>query len=209
MRLMSFSPSLLPNLSISSKVNQVYSSYDMSIITDPTPFKIKFPPTPDIDAYRAPLENVTGLTNVTVINSPDFAYTAILSALNTSSIVQVMIYQITDDDMCQWILNTPKSLQILILVSASVFDPDDYASSQACYERLYYAGFKVRLTSSVFQYSHQKFWLIDYSLLYLSTGNWGDSDYPNGSAVFPPYNQPGWRVENRDYTIAVRGGLVD
>lgn len=106
--------------------------------------------------------------------------------------------------MCQWILDLPSSVQILILVSQSVFDPSDYKSSQECYERLYKAGLKVRLTSSVFQYSHQKFWLLDYSQLFLSTGNWGDSDYPNGSATFPPYGKAGWRVINRDYTVAVR-----
>lgn len=75
-------------------MNQQYSSSDMKIITDPTPIKIKFPPAPDIDAYKTPLVTVTGVTNASIFDSPDFAYNTILASLNAAKTIQVMIYQV-------------------------------------------------------------------------------------------------------------------
>ena len=75
-------------------MNQKYSSYDMSIITNSTAIKIKFPPAPDLDAYKTPLVTVTGVTNMTVFDSPDFAYNTIMQSLNVAKVIQVMIYQV-------------------------------------------------------------------------------------------------------------------
>ena len=63
---------------------------------------------------------------------------------------------------------------------------------------------QVRMTQNLgfYQYCHQKFWIVDGVTVGLSTGNWSPSDYPqNYSGV--PHGQDGWKISNRDYTVAV------
>jgi len=57
----------------------------------------------------------------------------------------------------------------------------------------------------MYKFSHQKFWIIDGKQVWLSTGNWGETDYPDGSGRFPPYkgNESSWRDVNRDFTIGI------
>ena len=35
-----------------------------------------------------------------------------------------------------------------------------------------------------------------------STGNWGETDYPDAS-TFPPYGNTNWLKVNRDYTASI------
>jgi len=53
----------------------------------------------------------------------------------------------------------------------------------------------------MFTYTHAKFWIIDGNRVFLSTGNYGGTDYPSGSNVFPPYGNSAWRDVNRDFTV--------
>jgi len=79
----------------------------------------------------------------------------------------------------------------------------DYKDATACYTRLYKEGFTIRKTEAyLYTYSHQKYWIVDDEVVFLGTGNWGATDYPTGSDEFPPYGR-GWRLINRDYTIAI------
>lgn len=194
------------------KANQYYSSSEYSIITNPDPIPVVIPPRPDIDAYDTPLINVTGYMNVTVFDSPDFAYNLIAPYIqNARKSIQVMMYQITDI-MCSLIQNVPSNIQTTLLVSSRIDSTGDNEAAQACYKQLTNAGFTVRLTSEVFQYSHQKFWIIDEGLpeavMFLSTGNWGSSDFPNGSNVFPPYSSSSWRDTNRDFSVMMNDPTI-
>eukprot|EP01102_Stenamoeba_stenopodia_P011300 TRINITY_DN3459_c0_g1_i1.p1 TRINITY_DN3459_c0_g1~~TRINITY_DN3459_c0_g1_i1.p1 ORF type:complete len:433 (-),score=89.55 TRINITY_DN3459_c0_g1_i1:136-1434(-) len=194
------------------KPNQYYSSSEYQIITNPDPIPVVIPPRPNIDAYDTPLINVTGDLDVTVFDSPDFAYNLIAPYIqNAQKSIQVMMYQITDI-MCDLIGNVSSNIQTTLLVSSRIDSSGDNEAAQACYKQLTDAGFTVRLTSEVFQYSHQKFWIIDEGLseavMFLSTGNWGSSDFPNGSDVFPPYSSSSWRDTNRDFSVMMNDPTI-
>jgi len=181
-----------------------YSSSDMKIIKDPTPLKVVVPPPYKFNgSYVTSLTPVTGSMDIEAIASPDMAYTTIMDDLSTASDVQVYIYQITDD-MCDYISNYSKVVTT-ILVSDEIYDKQDYYSAKACYTRLYKQGLTIRKTNSkMYTYSHQKFWIVNKKVLFLSTGNWGGTDYPMGSSTFPPYNSGNaWRLTNRDFTIQI------
>lgn len=55
----------------------------------------------------------------------------------------------------------------------------------------------------IYEFEHNKFWIIDGTKLFLSSGNWGETDFPDGGDVFPPHTDPNWRRTNRDHTIFV------
>jgi hypothetical protein len=182
-----------------------YSASDMAIIKDTTPLPVIVPPMPTFNnSYVTPLTTVVGTVDMQAIASPDLAYETITDAMNSASDVQLYIYQITDD-MCDYISNHTHMFYT-ILVSNEIYDKQDYYAAKACYTRLYNQGLTIRKTAEkVYTYSHQKFWIVDKKTVFLSTGNWGDTDYPNGSQVFPPYapNSTTWRRTNRDFTIKI------
>lgn len=137
--------------------------------------------------------------------SPDSAFDFITSALNaTQQSVSVMLYEITDGELCDTLERLHKGgKKVSILVSRHIYDYSDWQTSQHCYKQLYDAGLTIRTTfaSSQYQYSHQKFWIVD-GTLFLSTGNWAPTDYPEAS-VFPPYGKDDWHRANRDFTIRI------
>jgi phosphatidylserine/phosphatidylglycerophosphate/cardiolipin synthase-like enzyme len=181
-----------------------YSPSDMKIIKDPSPLQVVIPPPYEFnDSYVTPLTPVTGYMNIEAITSPDMAYTTIMADLQSASDVQVYIYQITDD-MCDYVSNNTNVVST-ILVSNEIYSKTDYYAAKACYTRLYDQGMTIRKTAEhMYDYSHQKFWIINKKIVYLSTGNWGATDYPMGSSVFPPYNNSAeWRLTNRDFTIKI------
>lgn len=181
-----------------------YSASDMQIINDAAPIPVVVPP-PKVynGSYVTPLTPVQGNMDIEAIASPDLAYATIIADLQTATAIQVYIYQITDD-MCDFVSNNTKKMS-KILVSNEIYDKTDYYKAKACYTTLYNEGLTIRKTAEkMYTYSHQKFWIIDGKILYLSTGNWGQSDYPSGSQVFPPYTDPAdWRLTNRDFTIKI------
>ncbi len=106
-----------------------------------------------------------------------------------------------------------------VLVSWKIYDPSDNSAAQACYGALTNAGVAVRISNNQFHYAHQKFWLIDYmpmtgsrtlsqadtAALFLSTGNWGSTDFPStpSSQSYPPYGTSVWQKINRDINFKV------
>lgn len=52
------------------------------------------------------------------------------------------MYQITND-ICDFLLGLPRSLNLTLLVSAHIFSTQDWKSAQACYAELTSAGRKV------------------------------------------------------------------
>jgi len=91
-----------------------------------------------------------------------------------------------------------------MLVSNTIYDAGDQAAAIVCYTQLYNNNVDVYQTElNTYTYSHQKYWILDGESIWLSTGNWSPTDYPEGGNVFPPYGQQGWRNSNRDYTIKI------
>lgn len=100
-----------------------------------------------------------------------------------------------------------------MLVAEYIFDKGDYEQAYKCYDSLYNAGVPFYKTAAdMYKFSHQKFWILD-DVVWISTGNemntdsilgnWGSTDYPSGSSVFPPYSSSGWRLTNRDFSLRV------
>lgn len=68
------------------------------------------------------------------------------------------------------------------------------------------AYLKVRVTSEAYEFSHQKYWIVNGKRLGLSTGNWSPTDFPDKATddhVYPPYGEPNWQDVNRDFQVAV------
>jgi len=190
-----------------------YNSSDMAIINNPALVPVVIPPPRNYSgAYVTAVTTVTGnFDKAQIITSPDYAFKSVTEALNqTSSSLHVYIYQITGG-FCDIVLNLHNSgVSLKILVSDRIFSYDDYKLAKACYTKLYDAGYTVRLTKEgMYKYSHQKIWIIDSKSVWLSTGNWGETDYPTSPSTFPPYSQSGWRDVNRDFTIEmINKGIV-
>eukprot|EP01132_Coremiostelium_polycephalum_P010813 gene10813-13246_t len=181
-----------------------YSASDMQIIQDTTPVNVVIPsPTNFPGSYVTDVSNFDDLvSDVTVFTSPDFAFDQVQSDIQNSQSLKVYIYQITNQDWCDFVGNYTGDLTLL--VSNEIYDQGDWQSATACYKHLYNNGINIRKTNSkMYTYSHQKYWIIDDSIVYVSTGNWGDTDYPMGPAAFPSYQESPsqWRKTNRDFTI--------
>ncbi|EGG24484.1 phospholipase D [Cavenderia fasciculata] len=189
-----------------------YSASDMSIITDKTPVTVNIPqPTSFPGSYVTKATTTTGNVDAEVFTSPDNAWTTVSDDISSSKSLKVYIYQITDQDWCDFVGNYTGELTIL--VSSKIYSHADYESAYLCYSHLYGKGITIRKTASnMYTYSHQKYWILDDNRVYVSTGNWGDTDYPTGSNVFPAYNQSPqlWRKTNRDFTIKMQNSdIVD
>jgi len=180
-----------------------YSASDMQIITDKTPIKVVIPPPNTFSgAYVTTPTTVKGKQTVEVFASPDFAFETVAADIKQSSSMKVYIYQITGTTWCNVMANYPGKLTIL--VSNDIFDQADWEAATQCYTTLYNKGITIRKTAyGMYTYSHQKYWILDDSMVYLSTGNMGDTDFPDGSNDFPAYNQDpsSWRKTNRDFNV--------
>jgi phosphatidylserine/phosphatidylglycerophosphate/cardiolipin synthase-like enzyme len=189
-----------------------YSDSDMAIINNQAMMSIPVTVPRKYSMYQPSLQPVTANLEIESIASPDYAYDAILTAVNqTTKSFEIYIYQITDDDFCNAILNLYNSVSTFkLLVSREIYDAADRKAATACYTTLYNAGVPIYQTNKTFKYCHQKFWIIDGTTVFMSTGNWGYTDYPPGSNDFPPYGNSGWRKVNRDFTLRVKNkSIVD
>jgi len=189
-------------------LNQTYNASDMAIIQDTSSVNVVIPPPRNYSgSYVPPLKTFTqSFSAFELITSPDYAYNAVMQTLQSvSSSLAVEIYQITTDDFCDFFISQHnKGINVTILVSDEIFSYQDYEMAKKCYTKMYNAGLVVRKTKyGMFRYTHAKFWIIDGTTLFLSTGNLGSTDYPSGSDVFPPYGNSNWRDVNRDYTVHI------
>eukprot|EP00731_Ephydatia_muelleri_P006972 Em0003g1220a len=193
-------------------VSNTYTSSELEYITDPSmiPYAMSHcPARPGV--YVAPLIPFKDVTVKIAYTGPDYAYDTVMAGLaQTRSSLQVMIYQITDTALCNEMLNlSMRGVNVTLLVSSYVVSYTDYLIAKKCYDMLYNSGLNghIRKTSHVFTFSHQKFWIIDNSIVHLSTGNWSPDDVPDAS-IFPPYADSGTSVF-RDMFVAVENpGVV-
>lgn len=191
---------------INYTVNNTYSSAEMAIITSMDALPVAIPPGPSIPGEfvtPAPTPIATSSDSSTgLFVSPDFAISTLLGELNSSTTsLEVHIYQVTDDALCDKLQDMHASgINVTLLVSSDIYSTYDKNGARYCYKQLYDAGLKIRLTPSFFTYSHQKYWIIDGKKLGLSTGNWSPTDFnwPAAGEQWPPYSSAGWQDSNRD-----------
>jgi len=196
-------------------IDQTYNSTDMAIIQNKSPVTVVIPPPRNIpNSYVPPLVTVSSTFSVLgVTGSPDSAYTTITNALNAAkSSIAVEIYQIENGTFCNLLINKYKQgINVSVLVSDIIYSETDYQLAKICYTQMYNAGLIVRKTHyKMFTYTHAKFWIIDGTNVFVSSGNWGETDYPSGSNVFVPYGNanPAWRNANRDYTVNIQDSRI-
>jgi PLD-like domain len=200
------------NQAISWPIKQTYSAAAMAVINDKSHVPVVIPPPVAFPgAYVTSLDPVTGYMDVEMFTSPDYAWKTVQEGFaNTKKTFSLFIYQVTDSQFCDQILDFyNQGLDFKMLVSSYIFSKGDYERAKQCYTKLYNAGVKnfYKTEEHLYSFSHQKFWILD-DTLFLSTGNWGQTDYPTGSSVFPPYGQSGWRNTNRDFTVKIKNADV-
>ncbi|KAJ3436987.1 cardiolipin hydrolase [Anaeramoeba flamelloides] len=187
-----------------------YSASDMAIIKDTSIINYQMPtPVPFHNAYVSPSTPFKlSSCSAEMTASPDFAKQVVLKALGEAQdSVAIMIYQITDDVLCNTVHDIATDSDIkefVLLVSNTIYSSYDWHEAQKCYAKLYKSGVKIQMTElDFYKYSHQKFWIIDDHIVSMSTGNWSPTDYPDAPAIFPAYDTDPkeWRKTNRDYTI--------
>eukprot|EP00698_Gefionella_okellyi_P012872 TRINITY_DN34_c0_g1_i1.p1 TRINITY_DN34_c0_g1~~TRINITY_DN34_c0_g1_i1.p1 ORF type:complete len:452 (-),score=78.97 TRINITY_DN34_c0_g1_i1:26-1342(-) len=192
-------------------VNNTYSAADMHEIQSRDLYTVPNPQPPYIPgAYVTPKPTwLSGNMQTQIFASPDFAYKLVAQDAQTAQKTFAMeIYQITEPDLCNAVQDMYKrGVAVNLLVSSRIYDETDWKAAQVCYKQLYEAGLKFRKTPSYYTYSHQKFWIVDGTLLGLSTGNWSPSDYPEQSS-FPPFGQTGWMATNRDLNVHISNADV-
>eukprot|EP01138_Halocafeteria_seosinensis_P014751 gb/GECG01015059.1/.p1 GENE.gb/GECG01015059.1/~~gb/GECG01015059.1/.p1 ORF type:complete len:138 (+),score=7.10 gb/GECG01015059.1/:1-414(+) len=108
---------------------------------------------------------------------------------------------------CRWSDDTiiPRAA-VTLLVSKRIYSYSDYEIAKKCYELLSYHNFDPRATPSYYDFSHQKYWIVDGKRLGLSTGNWSPTDYPDdisGNGTYPPFPDKDWQPVNRDFNVEV------
>jgi len=187
---------------------QTYSSSDMAIITntDPVDVVIPSPVVFNTTVYVTQLNPVTAMFNLTTYASPDYARATLEAALEaTQRYLAIEIYQITDVNLCNDIINLVQNnnVQLQLLVSNRIYSYDDWKAAQTCYKSMYNAGITIQKTEAdTYTYTHAKFWIADNTTVGLSSGNISPSDITPGSS-FPPYGQSGWQDVNRDLNVLI------
>mmetsp|Transcript_28033 Transcript_28033/g.36217 ORF Transcript_28033/g.36217 Transcript_28033/m.36217 type:complete len:175 (-) Transcript_28033:66-590(-) len=143
--------------------------------------------------------------------------------------------QVTSPEICNQILDMYQSgIDIQLMVSSHISDEKDCLKANICYEYLYQQQQQqkeqqkeegkgeeeglgggggitnIRLNSKNYTQAHSKYWILDETTVYVSTGNWSPEDIPYkySSNIYPIYNEPNWTIVNRDYTIATQSNFV-
>jgi phosphatidylserine/phosphatidylglycerophosphate/cardiolipin synthase-like enzyme len=197
-----------------------FSAAALATITDTSLINVTVPPSPHATpSASATCFNAATLgvntshpiildddARVSLAASPDGAYSTLATRLRASSLLEVYMYQITED-VCDLLveLASDAARTLRVLVSGRIYDVCDCEAAQTCYRRLSAAGVTLRVgSSSCFNYAHQKLWIVDGSSVGWSTGNWGPSDFPSAASdQYPPYGLAGWRKTNRDLSVYV------
>lgn len=194
-----------------SKTTPKYSDADLELIRNAKNIPVVVPPPYVFNYCNAtsgkPVEINEHMTIDTII-SPDFAFDSVFEGLTSAKeSLDISIYQITDDNFCDSLIDLKASkpnLALRIFISNEIYDKEDQRLATVCNKRLYDHGIVVRLSHpSCLKFSHQKFWIVDKKVAYMSTGNMSPTDYPKDITTFPPFGTRGWRKVNRDYTVRI------
>ena len=115
------------------QLQRKYSNSEIDFITNST--KMPFPDlhiVPVKGAYRTSMNTYTGVTIDSFYTAPDYARTTFMDMLNTvKTSLKIHIYQITDQDICEKILDLYKNgVNVSVLVGSYIVSYDDYKQAQ-------------------------------------------------------------------------------
>ncbi|EGD74284.1 hypothetical protein PTSG_06293 [Salpingoeca rosetta] len=188
-------------------VTNSYSASDMAIITNPAHRDFDIPSGPDRPYVSPKPKPIPINAPFKLWTSPDFSYKALMSDLQAvKHSFKLYIYQVTDDRLCDWLLDAHKrGVNITMLVSSEIYGSGDQQKASECFEKLQAKGLVIHRAwqFGFYMYNHQKFWIADGTRVSFSTGNWSPSDFPGGDGAYPPYGEPGWQSVNRDFNVRI------
>lgn len=150
-----------------------YSSSEKKYITNSDHLPVVLPA-----IHHSPNAYITDVTNVSDVEvtilytSPDYALAQLNKTMEgVSKSFKLMIYQITDSSLCDAIgAMHANGIDVKLLVSSRIFSEPDWKTAQVCYSKLYKSGVTIQKTPSYYEFSHQKFWIVDGKEVHLSTG---------------------------------------
>ena len=123
------------NQGLKYKVNQQYNSSDLKAITNTSHMPVNIPPPRNISgAYVTSLHTYTAVHVEKVYTAPDFARITVFDTLTqTQASFYLMIYQVTDEGLCDKLLSMYKNgIDVRLLVSQSIYGWDDCKLAQVC-----------------------------------------------------------------------------
>ena len=115
------------------QLQRKYSNSEIDFITNST--EMPFPDlhiVPVKGAFRTSMNTYTGVTIDSFYTAPDYARTTFMDMLNTvKTSLKIHIYQITDQDICEKILDLYKNgVNVSVLVGSYIVSYDDYKQAQ-------------------------------------------------------------------------------
>ena len=121
------------NQGVQYTVNNHYNSSEMTAITDPSPMPVNVPSPPHIPgAYVTSLHTYSHVYIRKVYTAPDFARDTVFDTLTeTQASFYLMIYQVTDEGLCDQLLAMHnKGIDVRLLVSDRIYDYIDWKEAQ-------------------------------------------------------------------------------
>ncbi len=145
--------------------------------------------------------------NVTAYVTPDFVNETLTRFLySAKESIYIEIYQFNSPailSLINDIKNSNPSIDIKLMLSEHVVD----GSSENIYTawNLTQLGIPVRWTSDIFDFSHQKFIIIDNITTIVQAGNWAKLSVPLNDWIYQKYQNMYWKnyKANREFNIAM------
>jgi hypothetical protein len=185
------------------QVTNTYTPAEIKTITSTAAYPVTIPEPNIPGSYITPPPYPISISGASEIyTAPDYSRDQVEADFSdATSSLEIYIYQITDSTFCSKLLSLYNNgVNVTLLVSHEIYDYTDYELAKACYTIMYNGGMHIRKSPTYYEFSHNKFWIIDGNQVRMSTGNMSPSDYPNGTS-FPPYGSSSWQNTNRDFTI--------
>ena len=123
------------NQGLQYTVNNHYNSSEMNAITDPSPMPLNvLSPRHIPGAYVTSLHTYSSVHIRRVYTAPDFARDTVFDTLTkTQASFYLMIYQVTDEGLCDQLLAMHKrGIDVRLLVSDRIYDYTDWKEAQVC-----------------------------------------------------------------------------
>ena len=123
------------NQGIPYTVGNHYNSSELNAITDPSMMPFNIPSPPHISgAYVTSLRTYSSVHIRRVYSAPDFARDIVNDTLaKTQASFYLMIYQVTDDGLCEQLLAMHnKGIDVRLLVSDRIYSYTDWKKAHVC-----------------------------------------------------------------------------
>lgn len=146
----------------------------LAVIQDTSELPVVIPPITLPEGMYITPPAIFGTDTATTIAqaSPDSAWDTIESVLDaTEESIEIAMYQITEDELCDQVLDMFNGgINVSLLVSSRIYASGDCNSAKKCYAKLYEGGLRFRKSSLNYEYSHNKYWVVDGKTACWSTG---------------------------------------